>query len=151
MWLIYYFHSERNYDVWKSKSPCFLLNKNINLIKTKWNRKWKIPQTVLKWWTMCFSLFKNCELKVKLWWAGARKIKKSAFFVVFILSEENFFNICVWSQCIVYWINCQNIHTFTYLKALLHTLLLLVFKIVESLPCILNSKFLFACDKLNLY
>ena len=34
-------------------------------------------------------------------------------------------------QCIVYWINFQNIYTFTYQKTLLHTLLLLVFKIVE--------------------
>ena len=33
----------------------------------------------------------------------------------------------------------QNIHTFTYPETLLHTLSLLVFKIVESLQCILNS------------
>ena len=32
----------------------------------------------------------------------------------------------------------QNIHTFIYQKALLHTLLLLVFKIIESLQCILK-------------
>ena len=41
-----------------------------------------------------------------------------------------------------YWINFQNIYTFTYQKSLLHTLLLLLFKIVESLQCIL-SKFPF--------
>ena len=34
----------------------------------------------------------------------------------------------------------QNIHTFTYQTTLLHTLLLLVFKIVESLQCILKKK-----------
>ena len=34
----------------------------------------------------------------------------------------------------------QNIHTFTYQKTLLHTLLLLVFKIVESLQCILKNQ-----------
>ena len=33
----------------------------------------------------------------------------------------------------------HNIHTFAYQKALHHTLLLLVFKIVESLQCILNK------------
>ena len=33
----------------------------------------------------------------------------------------------------------QNIHTFTYQKTLLQTLLLFVFKIVESLQCIVNS------------
>ena len=29
LWLFYYFNFERNYDVSKSKSPCFLLNKKI--------------------------------------------------------------------------------------------------------------------------
>ena len=41
----------------------------------------------------------------------------------------------VLSQCIVYWIHFQNIHTFTYQKTLLHTPLL-DFKIVESVQCI---------------
>ena len=56
----------------------------------------------------------------------------------FILSEGNISNICVLSQCIVYWIHLQNIHTFTYQKTLVHKLLLLVFKNVESLHCILK-------------
>ena len=59
--------------------------------------------------------------------------KKRAFYVPLILSEGNFFKICVLSQCIAYWIQFQNIYTFTYQKTLLHTLLLLVSKIVESL------------------
>ena len=42
-------------------------------------------------------------------------------------------------QCIVHWIHFQNIHTFTYQKNILYTLLLLVFKIVESLQCMLNK------------
>ena len=29
-WHFYYFYFERNYDVLKSKSPCFLLSKNKN-------------------------------------------------------------------------------------------------------------------------
>ena len=65
--------------------------------------------------------------------------KKRASFVSFFLSKGNFFKICVLSQCILYWIHFQNIHTFTYQKTLLHTLLLLVFKIVESLRCILKD------------
>ena len=64
-------------------------------------------------------------------WSSRKK--KEGIFVPFILSEGNFFNICALSQCIVYWTHFQNIHTFTYQKTLLHTLLLLVFKIVESL------------------
>ena len=62
------------------------------------------------------------------------------FFVLFILSDGNFSNICVSSQCIVYWIHFQNTQTFTYQKTLLHALLLFVFKIVESLQCILNKE-----------
>ena len=65
--LFYYFNFERNYDVLKSRSPDFLLNKNIKtLIKTKRNRKWKIPHTLLERQTLGFSPYKNRELKVKL-------------------------------------------------------------------------------------
>ena len=55
---------------------------------------------------------------------------------VFILFQGHFFNICFLFQCIVYWINFQNIDTFAYQKAFLCKLLLLVLKIVESLKCI---------------
>ena len=52
-----------------------------------------------------------------------------------ILSERNFFNICVLSQCIFYWVNfyiSKNINSYTFLLAL---------KIAESLQCILNFLF----------
>ena len=109
------------------------------MIKTKRNRKWIIAHTGLDRRILPFSSYKDCKLNVKLWWLGARERKNRTFLVLFILSVGNFFNICVLSQCIVYWIHFQNIHTFTYLKTFLHTLLLLAFKIVESLQCILNS------------
>ena len=73
------------------------------------------------------------KLEVKLWWVGTCKRKDRVFFVAFILSEGNFFNICALSRCIVYWIHFQNIHTFASQKTFLHTHLLLVFKIVECL------------------
>ena len=66
-------------------------------------------------------------------WSSWKK-KEDIFCTVYFVQR----NICVLSQCIMYWIHFQNIHTFTYQKALLHTLLLLVFKIVESLHCILK-------------
>ena len=44
--------------------------------------------------TLCFSSYKNRKLTVKLWWVGACERKKSTLFVSFILSEENFLNIC---------------------------------------------------------
>ena len=57
---------------------------------------------------MCFNWYKNCKLKVKLWWVGTRDRKNRALFVSFILYR------------------------------LFHALLLLVFKIVESLQYILK-------------
>ena len=83
------------------------------------------------------SSYKNHKLK--LWWVGARERKKSIFCTVYFV-RRNFLNICVLSQCTVYWIHFQNIHTFTYQKTLLYTLLLLVFKIVKSLQFFLNMK-----------
>ena len=90
--------------------------------------------------TLCFSSYKNRKLKVGLLWVGDCERKKRAFFVPFILSEGNFFKICVLFQCIAYWIHFQDKHTFTYQKTLLHTLLLLVSKIFESLQCILKKQ-----------
>ena len=43
MWLFYYFNFERNYDFLKSKSPCVLLNKNINLNKNETESKMQNP------------------------------------------------------------------------------------------------------------
>ena len=129
-------------ELWhfKVKSPFFCWTKIQTLIKTRRNQKWKIPHTVLERWTLCFRSYKDWVLKVKLWWVGAHERKKRAFFVTFTLSDWNFFNICVLCQWTVYWINFLNIciHTFTYQKTLLRTLLLLVYKIVESLQCILK-------------
>ena len=141
MWLFYYFNFERNYDVLKSKSPCILLNKNINVNKNKTESKWKIPRKVLKKRILCFSSYKNRKLKVKLWWVGARERKKRAFFVPFILSEGNFFNICVLSQCKVYWIHFQNIHTFTYQITLLHTLFCLLLNSSKAFTVFLIGKY----------
>ena len=39
---------------------------------------------------------------------------------IFCKFFNSFFNICVLSQCIVYWIHFHNVHTFTYQKRLLH-------------------------------
>ena len=118
MCLFYYFNFERNCDVLKSKSSCILLNKNIiNFNKNETESKMGNPTEVLKRQTLCFTCRK---LKLKLWWVGARERKNWVFFVRLILSKGIFFNICVLSQCIVYWIHFQNIHTFTNQKTLLH-------------------------------
>ena len=80
---------------------------------------------------MCFSSFKNHKLKVKLWWIGDCKRKKTVIFLLFnclFCPKEIFFNIQVLSQCIVYWIRFQNIHACTYLKTLLHAFFCLFLK-----------------------
>ena len=78
MWLFYYFNFESSYDILNSKTPCALLNKNINFNKNKTESKWKIPHIVLERPTLCFTLYNN------------RKLKVLAFFMLFIFSEGNF-------------------------------------------------------------
>ena len=63
-------------------------------IKTKRNRKWKIPQISLERQTMCFSSYKCRKFKERLRWVGARKRKKRAFFVPFFLSKR-IFRTCI--------------------------------------------------------
>ena len=72
------------------------------------------PHTVLERRTLCS--YEDRKLNVKLWWIGARKRKKRIFFVPFILSEGNFFKVCVLSPFIVYWIHFQNIYILLHIK-----------------------------------
>ena len=58
--------------------------------------------TFLERRNLSFNSYNNHKLKIKLWWVGACERKKRANFVPFVLSEGNFFNIYVLSQCIVY-------------------------------------------------
>ena len=142
MWL-FYFNFESSYGVLKSESPCIWFNKSINFNKNKTKSEMENPTHSFREMnlarTLCFNSCKNHKLKVKLPWVGVCKSKKRAFFVPFVLSEENFLKICDLSQCTVYWIHSQMIHTLTYQKTLFHTLLFLVFKIVESLECTLEK------------
>ena len=59
MWFFYYFNFERNYDVLKSKSPCFLLNKNINFNTNETESKLENPHTPFERRTLCFSSYKS--------------------------------------------------------------------------------------------
>ena len=99
LWLFYYFNFERSNDILKSKSPCTLLNKNINLKRNRIeNGK---AHTPFQRDEPCASVI-FCKLKLKLWWIEARGRKKRAFFVPFIWSEGYFFKICVLFQCNMY-------------------------------------------------
>ena len=81
-----------------------------------------MPHTVLERRALCFSSLKHRKLKVKLWWVGARQRKK-VYFVPFINSKRNFFNICVLAQCIVYWIHFQNIYVYIYIYIYIYIIL----------------------------
>ena len=49
-----------------------------------------------------------------------------------LFCSKELFNITVLSQCIVYRVHFQNIHTFTYQKTLLHTLFCLFLKSLKA-------------------
>ena len=138
MWIFYYFHFEKNYDILKSKSPCILLNKNITFNKNETESKMENLTQSFEGQTLCFSSFKNRKLKIKLWSVGAHERKKRAFFVLFILPKKDFFNICVLSQCMVYWIHFLNIQAFTYQKTLVPTLFCLFLKQLKAFSVSLN-------------
>ena len=76
MLLFYHFNFESNYDILKSKSPCFLLNKNINFNKNETASKMENLKHTFKETKMSWSLRK----------------KNECIFVPFILSGGNFFD-----------------------------------------------------------
>ena len=127
-----YFNLERNYDVLKSKSPCILMNKNINFNKNEAKSKMRNSTQSLTETIILLQLIQESQIKCKTVMSWISRKKKRAIFVTLILSEGNVFNICVLSQCTGYWTHFQNMHSFTYQKTLLHYLrhfLFLDFKI----------------------
>ena len=101
--LFYYFNFERIYDVSKSKSPCILLNKNINFNKneTESNMENLTPSSKKTNLVLQFLQVSQIKSETVLSWSWWRK--KRTFLAPIILSEKNFFKIYVLSQCIVYW------------------------------------------------
>ena len=79
---------------------------------------------------------------------SSRKKKGRSFCNVHFFRRKCFIS-CVLSQCIVYWINFQNIYTYTYQNTLLLTFLLLVFKTVESVSFIAFLRWLRIKDNRN--
>ena len=97
MWLFYNVYFERNYDTLKSKRLCFMLNKNMKFNTNETKLKTENSTHTFRemnCFQLCFSLYKNCELKLKLWWVGAREWKNCTF-VSLNFSEGSFFNICI--------------------------------------------------------
>ena len=97
------------------------VEQNINF-KTKRNRKWKIPHTLLERRALCFSSYKKHKLIVKLWWVGARKRKKYAFSETFILSEENFCSLFI----SLYYFTVSFIVLFYYIMIVFHYIIIVL-------------------------
>ena len=66
MRIFYYFNFERNYEVFKSKSPCILLNKSINFNKSETELKIENPRHSFRETNLVLSSYKNSKLKIKL-------------------------------------------------------------------------------------
>ena len=71
---------------------------------------------------------------------SSRKKKEDIFCTVYSVRRK-FFNICAFSQCIVYRIHFQNVLTFTYQKALLHTLFCLFLKSSKAFSVSLSDTY----------
>ena len=112
VWLFYYFDFEINYDALKSKSPCLLLNKNTNFNKNETELKMENSTHTFRD-EPCVSAHQRMA-NSKQNWVEANKRKKECIFCNVYFDRRDFFNICNISQCIVYQINVQNIHIFTY-------------------------------------
>ena len=86
-------------------------------------------QHMLQDFKVCLTILRHKGLRMqwRLIFANVLRLSRIRLWIVyFIYFKTFFFNICVLSQCIVYWIHFENIHTFTYKKTLLHTLFCLV-------------------------
>ena len=149
VWLFYYFYC---YDVLKSKRLCFLLNKNIYFNKNKAGSKMKnhlhtYTHTLLQRSALCFSSYKNCKLKVKLWWVGAAKKKWNFCNVCFV--RRNFFkDLCFISMYGVLNTLSEYIHFYIWRNITSYTF---VACFQNRLHCILNGNRLPYCISFNTY
>ena len=116
---LFLFNFDRNYYVIKSKSQCILLNININFKKNETESKIEHPTHSFRETNLVLQSIKIKNKTVMSW---SSRNKTRAFFLPFILFKGHFFNTWFLSH----WKHFQNIHTFAYQKALLHTLFALL-------------------------
>ena len=102
-----------------SNSPCTLLNKNINFNKSNTESKMENPTRSFRKTNLVLLLQWDWQFKSKI-------VMSWSFLYRLFYPKGNIFQICFFSQCVVYGIHFRN-------KTLFHALLLLVFKIGESL------------------
>ena len=117
MWLFHYFNLKKYYDVLKSKSRYILFNKNINFNKNETELKIENTANGFRDTNLVLQLIYESQIKSKtaMSWSS-RKKKKRAFFVPFVLSEGNFFKICVLYQYIHSVLNTLSIYILLHIK-----------------------------------
>ena len=91
--LFYYFNFDRN-AVFKSKSPCFLWNKNINFNKNESGLKIENPTHNFREMKLKLQLIQESRLKSKTVMRCSSRKKKCIFLNVYFV-QKNFFNILV--------------------------------------------------------
>ena len=115
MWLFYCFNFERNYDVLKSKSPCILLNKNINFNKNDMELKLENPTHSFRENDLVLQLIQESQIKSKTVIKWSLQKNKDDIFVQLILSKDFFFFfLCFISMYIVF--NTLKIYILLYIK-----------------------------------
>ena len=119
MWLFYYFNFES-----KSKSPFILLNKNISFDKNETESKMENPTHSFRETNILLRLIEESQIISKTLMSYSSLKKRGHFLYVVFCPKEIFLTFVFY------------LHTFTYQNTIHHTLLLLVFNIVESLQCI---------------
>ena len=115
MWLFYCFNFERNYDVLKSKSPCILLNKNINFNKNDTELKMENPTHSFRENDLVLQLIQESQIKSKTVIKWSLQKNKDDIFIQLILSKDFFFdNLCFISMYSVF--NTFKIYILLYIK-----------------------------------
>ena len=86
MWLFYYFHFERNYDVLMSKSSPILLNENVNFNKNEKQSKIVNSTHCFREKNLLLELLQELQIKSKtvMSWSS-RKKKKGIFCTVYFV------------------------------------------------------------------
>ena len=94
-WLFYSFSFEKNYDVWKSKHPCFLLNKNINFNKNETEPKMENPTRSFRDKNLVLQLVWESRIKSKsvMSWSSQKK-KECIFRNVYFVRKIFFKHLC---------------------------------------------------------
>ena len=91
MWFLFYFSFERNYDVLKSKSPYFLLNKNIKFNKNETELKMENPTHSFREMNHVLQLVQELRIKRKGVMTWRSRKKKECTFVKPLFYAKEFF------------------------------------------------------------